>query len=311
MNIRVASRGSRLALWQAHHVAELLRAATPSLAVEIVVVETTGDIVVDRPLSQIGGDGLFTKEIQRAVLERRADIAVHSMKDLPTQPAPGIVLAAVPPRGATGDAFISKKHARIDELPHGAVVATSSLRRRAQVLWKRPDLQLTSMRGNVETRLRKLEEGAADALVLAQAGLERLGLASAIASLLDQAWMLPAVGQGALALECRVDDTFASECLQPLNDPASALAVRAEREFLRVLGGGCLLPVGATVSLKGTELALRGVLLDADGKQRLEGQVQGSSDDPEDLGRRLAEDLLKRGGTTILQALRFGESTRC
>ena len=204
--LRIGTRGSRLALWQANHVADLLRPLAAPRPVELVEIQTTGDQVRDRPLAQIGGDGLFTKEIQKALQAGAVDLAVHSLKDLPTIPVEGLCLAAVPRRGASGDAFVSLRHRGFDALPLGAVVATSSLRRRAQVLHRRPDLRLVDIRGNVETRLRKLAEQDLDALILAQAGLERLGLAEAITELLDPTWMLPAVGQGALGLECRADD---------------------------------------------------------------------------------------------------------
>jgi hydroxymethylbilane synthase len=303
MKLRIATRGSPLALWQARHIADALRQFTAPDPIELVLVETTGDQVRDRPLSQIGGDGLFTKEIQRALLDFRADVAVHSLKDLPTEPTPGIVLAAVPSRGPTGDAFVSRKHARFSDLPPNALVATGSLRRQAQIRWRRPDLQLTSIRGNVETRLKKLEDGGLDALILAQAGLERLELARAIAEVLDQTWMLPAVGQGALGLECRADDAPAIAVLNRLNDPVTMVTVLAERAFLRALGGGCSLPVGAASQISQERIVLRGVLLDPGGKQRLESTVNGPLADPESLGRRLAQDLRDKGGETILQAL--------
>src|SRR5436309_4609651 len=201
--LRIGTRGSRLALWQANYVAERLRAHTP---VELVEIQTAGDQVRDVPLAQIGGEGVFTKELQRALLDGSVDVAVHSLKDLPTQPVEGLVLAAVPPRGPTGDVLVAVHVSRFDDLPSGARVATGSLRRRAQLLHRRPDLRLADIRGNVETRLRKLAEQDLDAIILAQAGLERLKLAASITEILDPHWMLPAVGQGALGLECRTDD---------------------------------------------------------------------------------------------------------
>src|SRR5262245_20190317 len=204
--LRIGTRGSRLALWQPNHVAELLRPLAAPRTVELVEIETAGDHVRDRPLAQIGGEGLFTKEIQKALLSGAVDVAVHSLKDLPTIEIKELTLAAVPPRGPSGDAFVSLKHRTFNELPQGAVVGTSSLRRRAQMLNRRPDLRLIDIRGNVETRLRKLEEQNLDATILAEAGLKRLGLAHRITEILDPSWMLPAVGQGALGLECRTDD---------------------------------------------------------------------------------------------------------
>jgi hydroxymethylbilane synthase len=304
MNLRIATRGSPLALWQARHIAVALGACIGPDAIELVLVETTGDQVRDRPLTQIGGDGLFTKEIQRALLDGRADIAVHSLKDLPTDPTPGIVLASVPARAPTGDAFVSSKHRSFDGLPPNAVIATGSLRRQAQIRWRRPDLQLTGIRGNVETRLEKLEEGRVDAIILAQAGLERLGLSNRITELLDQSWMLPAVGQGALGLECRAGDAATIAVLHHLNDPATMATVLAERALLRALGGGCSLPVGVVTKIDQEQIALRGVLLEPNGRTRLEASLIGPLADPESAGRRLAQDLLKRGGESILQALR-------
>src|SRR3954470_13549335 len=200
-NLRLGTRGSPLALWQANHVAALLGPSAAPRAVELVLIETEGDRVRDRPLSQIGGDGLFTKEIQNALLDGRADVAVHSLKDLPTAPVEGLTLAAVPGRGPVGDAFVSLRHRRFADLPQGATVATSSLRRQAQLLNRRPDLKLVAVRGNVETRLRKLEEQGLNAIILAEAGLVRLGLEGWITEVMDRSWMLPAVGQGALGLE--------------------------------------------------------------------------------------------------------------
>jgi hydroxymethylbilane synthase len=298
--LRIGTRGSPLALWQANHVADLLRPRAAPRPVELVLIQTTGDRIQDRPLAQIGGDGLFTKEIQRALLAGNADVAVHSLKDLPTIPVEGLVLAAVPRRGPAGDAFVSRRHRTFEGLPPGAVVGTSSLRRRAQVLHRRPDLRLVEMRGNVETRLRKLDEQGLDALVLAQAGLERLGLGSAITELLDPAWMLPAVGQGALGLECRADDRETLGLLQALNDVPSRQAVLAERALLRALGGGCLVPIGAAARVEGDTLTLRGAVLRPDGRERVTGQAEGPAAEAEALGRRLAEDLLGRGARALL-----------
>jgi hydroxymethylbilane synthase len=298
--LRIGTRGSPLALWQANHVADLLRPRAAPRPVELVLIQTTGDRVQDRPLAQIGGDGLFTKEIQRALLAGTADVAVHSLKDLPTLPVAGLVLAAVPPRGPTGDAFVSRRHHSFDDLPQGAAVGTSSLRRRAQVLHRRPDLRLVEMRGNVETRLRKLTEQGLDALVLARAGLERLGLADAITAILDPSWMLPAVGQGALGLECRADDPETLRLLAGLDDAPSRQEVLAERALLRALGGGCLVPIGAAAAVAGNALTLRGAVLSPDGRRRVAGQTAGLAAEAERLGRALADDLLAQGARALL-----------
>jgi hydroxymethylbilane synthase len=300
--LRIGTRGSPLALWQANHVADRLRPLAAPRPVELVLIRTTGDRVQDRPLAQIGGDGLFTKEIQQALLAATADVAVHSLKDLPTLPVEGLVLAAVPSRGPTGDAFVSRRHRTFESMPSGAVVGTSSLRRRAQLLHRRPDLGLVEMRGNVETRLRKLDEQGLDALVLAQAGLERLGLGAAITEMLDPAWMLPAVGQGALGLECRVDDQETLGLLRALDDVPSRQAVLAERALLRALGGGCLVPIGAAGLVEGDALSLRGAVLSPDGQGRVAGQAEGPAAEAEALGRRLAEDLLARGAGALLSS---------
>ena len=304
MKLRIATRGSPLALWQARHIAGILGPHVGPDAIGLVLVETTGDQVRDRPLAQIGGDGLFTKEVQRALLDGRADIAVHSLKDLPTEATPGVVLAAVPTRGPTGDCLVSSKHSSFDTLPANAHVATGSLRRQAQIRWHRPDIRLTGIRGNVDTRLKKVEDGSLDGIILARAGLERLGLAHRVTEVLDQTWMLPAVGQGALGLECRADDTTTLSVLHHLNDPNTMAMVLAERSLLRALGGGCSLPVGAVTQIDRDQIALRGVLVDPAGVQRLEANAIGPIHDPESLGQRLAQDLRERGGESILQALR-------
>jgi len=298
--LRIGTRGSRLALWQANFVAERLRPFAGSRPVALVEIETTGDIVPEVPLSQIGGDGLFTKAIQEALLAHKVDVAVHSLKDLPTLPVAGLVLAAVPARAATGDVFVSHRFLRFDDLPAGAVLATSSLRRRAQVLHRRPDLRLVNMRGNIETRLRKLKEDALDGLILAQAGLERLGLADAITEVLDPAWMLPAVGQGALGLECRADDADSRALVGQLDDRQTHLAVLAERAFLRALGGGCLVPIGATTRIDDGILTLRGAVLPPDGSRKVEGTLAGPLNQAEQLGSQLAIELLGRGARELL-----------
>jgi hydroxymethylbilane synthase len=295
--LRIGTRGSPLALWQARFVADRL-APRP---VELVEIQTTGDVVRDVSLSQIGGDGVFTKEIQRALLANNVDVAVHSLKDLPTTYVEGLTLAAVPERGPSGDAFVSNTVGAFDALPTGAVVATSSVRRRAQILHRRPDIRLVNIRGNVETRLRKLaEQTDLDALILAQAGLVRLDLEAAVTEVLDPQWMLPAVGQGALGLECRADDGATLAVLAPLNDPATRQSVLAERALLRGLGGGCQVPIGAAAMVRNQTVFLRGVVLDPSGRQRIAAETSGPAADPELAGRALAERLLGLGARALL-----------
>ncbi|MHB1423042.1 MAG: hydroxymethylbilane synthase [Gemmataceae bacterium] len=300
--LRIGTRGSPLALWQANHVADRLRPLAAPRSVELVEIETSGDRIRDVALTQIGGDGVFTKEIQRALLAGAVDVAVHSLKDLPTTFIAGLTLAAVPERGPSGDVFISHKHRSFDELPRGAVVGTSSLRRRSQAWQRRPDLNLVNLRGNVETRLRKLEEQNLDAIILAEAGLQRLGLGSTITELLDPQWMLPAVGQGALGLECRADDAVAFGLLDHLNDWQTRQAVLAERALLRGLGGGCLVPIGASSRVEGDRLLLRGVVLTADGRQRIAAEHHGAAAQAETVGQQLAEMLLASGARELLMS---------
>jgi hydroxymethylbilane synthase len=298
--LRIGTRGSPLALWQARHVADRLRPLVAPRAVELVEIETSGDRFREATLAQIGGDGVFTKEIQRALLAGAVDVAVHSLKDLPTTVVPGLTLAAVPVRGPTGDAFVSHKHRCFDELPMGAVVGTSSLRRRSQALHRRPDLNLVNLRGNVETRLRKLGEQGLEAIILAEAGLLRLGLESAITELLDPQWMLPAVGQGALGLECRADDAVTLGLLDRLNDWPTHHAVLAERALLRALGGGCLLPLGAVSRAEGDRLLLRAAVLSPDGRQRIAAEHSGAADNAEAVGQQLAQMMLASGARELL-----------
>jgi hydroxymethylbilane synthase len=299
-SLRIATRGSKLALWQAQHIAEGLRPIVAPALVELVIVQTTGDRVQDRSLGVIGGQGVFTKEIQHALLDGRADLAVHSLKDLPTEPVDGLVVAAVPPRASTADALISPRFLRFDALPHGARIATGSSRRRAQILNQRPDLELVDIRGNVDTRLRKLEDGNLDGLILAAAGLDRLGLSSRITEILSDEWMLPAVGQGALGLECRSDDKVTLAAIQQLNHQATFQAVTAERAFLRTLGGGCILPIACLGKVVGSVLTLRGTVCSPDGAARVDGQLAGPATDATPLGMDLARQLLRDGAGRLL-----------
>ncbi len=299
--LRIGTRGSRLALWQANFVADLLRSIAAPRAVEIIEIQTSGDQAQDRPLTEIGGEGVFTKEIQRAVLAGKADVAVHSLKDLPTLGVEGLMLAAVPPRGPVLDVMVSQRPKAFDDLPEAATVATSSPRRRAQALHRRPDLRVVEIRGNVETRLKKLVGEKLDALILAEAGLERLGLGQDVfIEPLD--WMLPAVGQGALGLECRADDATTRDPLQKLEDRPTRQAVDAERAVLRALGGGCQVPIGVYTSIQQDTLHLRGVVLSPDGKRRLEAEAAANAMESESLGISVAQQLLSKGAQQLLNA---------
>jgi hydroxymethylbilane synthase len=300
--LRIGTRASALARWQAEWVAARLREAGHQ--VELVPISTRGDRQQVGPIGQIaGGDGVFTKELQRALLAGEIDLAVHSLKDLPTEAVPGLALVAVPPRGPNGDVLVSVRHASLDELPHGAVVGTGSLRRRAQLLYRRPDLQMADIRGNVDTRLAKLERGEYAALVLAEAGLERLGLARYISQRLPKTEMLPAVGQGALGIEARSDDRQTRAAIAVIDDPETHAAVMAERTMLARLSGGCLAPVGAWGRKESGRLALSGVVLAADGSQRLAAEASDESG-PEELGQQVAEALLEQGAAELIAAAR-------
>jgi hydroxymethylbilane synthase len=300
-SLRLGTRGSPLALWQANYVAASLRPVAAPRAVELVLIETHGDRDQASALSAMGGFGVFTKAIQNALLDGRADVAVHSLKDLPTIPEPRLELASVPARGPTGDAFVSRKHARFDDLPPDATVGTSSLRRRAQVLNRRPDLKLIELRGNVDTRLRKLDEQGLDAIILAEAGLIRLGLADRITEVLDASWMLPAVGQGAIGLECRADDAEAKRLVGALRCPDTYARVLAERAMLFALGGGCLVPIGTTSKVLDGVLTVRGAVLSADGARRIVATHTGPADAPVALGQELAAKLLAEGADEVLK----------
>ena len=300
--LRAATRGSQLARWQASRVATLLEAAHPGLQVELVLVETAGDRRRDVPLWEVGGQGIFVKEVQAAVLDGGADFAVHSAKDLPSTTAPGLALAAVPERGDPRDALVGST---LDGLGVGARVATGSVRRRAQLAWLRPDLTFAGLRGNIGTRLQRVAEH--DAVVIAMAALERLGLVDDLAATagaweaLDPSVLLPQVGQGALAAECRADDGQTRARLAVVEHGPSRRAVDAERAFLARLGGGCDLPVGA-YGREGAdgELSLEGLIASADGRMVVRRQRTGPVADPAGLGTGLAEELLERGGASVL-----------
>ncbi len=300
--IRIGTRASALARWQAGWVADALSAAGHS--VELVPITTRGDALPDRPIAQLGERGVFTKELQRALLDRRIDVAVHSLKDLPTEPTPGLSLAAVPPRESPFDVLISRGGVMLNELPHGALVATGSLRRQSQLRHARADLRVVPLRGNVDTRLRKLDEGEFDAVVLAEAGLKRLGLTQRINQILPSELMMPAVGQGALGLEARDDDAATRTALAMLDDPTTHAAVIAERSLLAALGGGCLAPIGAWARPDASQLRMEAVVLDAAGTQRLFAAAAAASHDAITLGRRVAADLLDQGAASLIGASR-------
>ena len=303
-HLRIATRHSDLALWQANHVAERLRAAVPGMVVDLVHVTTTGDRDRAHALHEFGGMGVFTREVQRAVLDGRADLAVHSLKDLPTERAEGLVLAAVPERASPFDALVLQAGAEpidsLERLPRGARVATGSLRRQAQLRHQRPDLELVEIRGNVPTRIAKLDDRQYDAIVLAEAGLDRLGLGGRISLPLRPPLMFPAVGQGALGIECRSDDGATRAVLEHLIDEAAFAAVRAERVVLAELRAGCHAPVGVATGVDGARLTLEAVVLSADGGERLHAQDSGSADDPESLGRSVAARLQQQGAERLV-----------
>ncbi len=303
--ISISTRGSKLALAQATSIQAALVAAHPDLQVELIIIQTKGDVVLDRALSRIGDKGLFVSEIEQALLEGAIDLAVHSAKDLPSHTPAGLQLAAFPQRASPFDALVSRHHYGLMELPANARIGTSSLRRACQLRAIRPDCQVVNIRGNVDTRLSKAQGVEYDAIILAAAGLERLGLASVITEVLQAEVMLPAVAQGALALECRADDTSTSDYLRPLDEPFTRRAVLAERAFLARLEGGCQVPLAAFAMVDTTigHIQLRGLIGQPDGSTIVRGTVLGTSAEPEALGITLAEELLDRGGFAILQQL--------
>ena len=298
--LRIATRESPLALWQTHHVADRLQRLHADLQIELVPLTTRGDQILDRPLAQIGGKGLFLKELEQAMLNGEADLAVHSCKDMPAELDDGMALCGLLDRADPTDALVSPKHASLDELPNGARVGTSSLRRRAQLLALRPDLQILDLRGNVGTRLRKLDEGQYEAIVLATAGLQRLGLDERIRQRLQPPVFLPAPAQGVIALECRAGDDRVMALVQPLHDPLSAARAEAERAFSRALAGSCDVPLAAYAEVIDGQLQLQGLVASADGQRSLRDQLGGSIEQPEALGLALAERLLAAGAEAVL-----------
>jgi hydroxymethylbilane synthase len=302
--IRIATRQSRLALWQAEFVAAQLRAKHPMLDVKLVPMTTQGDRVLDRALSEVGGKGLFIKELEIAIEEQRADIAVHSMKDVPSELPPGMTLAAMLPRADPRDAFVSLRHASFETLPQGARVGTSSLRRQCQLRAVRPDLRIVPLRGNVETRLRKLEEEQYDAIILAAAGLIRLGLQNRITRYIDFDLSLPAVGQGIIGIECRAIDERSTALAQALDDPIARHCCEAERAFALRLQGSCQSPIAGFAELRDGELRLRGAVGSEDGATVYRGDVRGPASSARNLGIDLADRLLAAGADKLLAAQR-------
>ncbi len=299
--IRIATRKSPLALWQANHIKARLEALHPQLVVELLPMSTRGDHILDSPLSKVGGKGLFVKELEQAILDGHADIAVHSMKDVPVAFPAGLDLCLICERDDPRDAFVSNQFASLQALPAGSRVGTSSLRRQCQLRALRPDLQIGELRGNVNSRLAKLDAGEYDAIILAAAGLKRLELQSRIRQLLPAETSLPANGQGALGIECRPDDAELLALLAPLAHPATALCVRAERAMNRALQGGCQVPIGAYAELHGDDVWLRGLVGSPDGQQILRAERQGPAATAEQLGQSVAEQLLAMGADKILR----------
>lgn len=304
--LRIATRRSPLAMWQAEHVAAALRGAHPGLVVEIVGMSTQGDRILDTPLAKIGGKGLFVKELEQGMLDGLADIAVHSMKDVPVALPDGLHLAVILEREDPRDAFVSVHHASLVALPEGARVGTSSLRRQCQLADRRPDLQILPLRGNVNTRLRKLDDGEFDAVILAAAGLLRLGLGERIRAFIDPADSLPAIGQGAIGIECRSDDARVNDLLAALHHADTAVCVQAERAMNQRLDGGCQVPIGGHATLLDGELWLRGLVGTPDGSEVVRAEIRGPADAAAQLGTTLAEELLDHGAGGILRALYDG-----
>ena len=293
-----------MALWQANYVAEAIKKEHPSYCVELCELTTKGDRILDAPLAKIGGKGLFTKELEQAMLDDAIDLAVHSLKDMPTEVPDGLVIGAITTRLDPGDAFVSAHYAAVEDLPAGARVGTSSLRRRAQLLAVRPDLTICDLRGNVNTRLAKLDAGEFDAIVLAAAGLKRLGFERRIRSILPRSVMLPAVGQGALAIECRAGDTEILSAIAFLRDAGMTTAAQAERAFLRRVEGGCQIPVGvyAEVDADG-QISIDAMIASVDGQRICRSDSHGAGEQAETIGTALAEELLDAGGREILKEI--------
>ncbi len=300
----IGSRGSDLALWQTNFVKAKLEEIFPEIYLETKIIKTTGDKTLDVALAKIGDKGLFTREIETALLKKEIDLAVHSLKDLQTVQPKNLVIGAVTARELPNDCLISKKYASIDELPKGAKVATGSLRRKSQLLYYRPDLQIFEIRGNVPTRIKKFEQSDLDAMILAFAGVHRLNLDSYIKQIIPFEIMIPAVGQGALAIEIRTDDQEIERLLQKLNDENTSVCVAAERSFLRALEGGCQVPIGANARLENDKIRLEGMAGNLDGSINLRETISGKKTEAKDLGKRLANILIEKGANRLLEQTR-------
>lgn len=306
----IGSRGSDLALWQANHIKSLLQHHYPALIISIEVIHTSGDKILDSPLSQIGGKGVFTKEIEQALLDKKIDLAVHSMKDLPTEMEPALTIAAVPERADVQDVFLAKEPSiTLAELPPNAVIATGSLRRKSQLLTQRSDFQIVDIRGNVPTRIKKLLASEWHGMILAAAGVERLGLTEYISHKISTEWVLPAVGQGALAVQVRSDDAELIHALSPLNDTATLHSVTAERALLRTLGGGCQVPIGAHATVMNDVLNLTACIAHPEGSALVRAEHSGPFSTAETIGQELAKTLLENGGKELLEQVSFLQSS--
>jgi len=301
--IRIATRKSPLAMWQAEYVRDRLMEAHPGLHVELMGMTTQGDKILDSPLAKIGGKGLFVKELEVSMLAGETDIAVHSMKDVPVEFPEGLHLAVICEREDPRDAFVSNNFKSLDELPQGAKVGTSSLRRQCQLHARRPDLEIIDLRGNVNSRLKKLDDGMYDAIILAAAGLIRLGFTDRITQFIDTGVSLPAIGQGAVGIECRSSDERVNRLLAALNDTDTKTRVLAERAMNHRLEGGCQVPIAGHATLDGDTLHLRGLVGNPDGSTVIRGEIKGAASEAEQLGIKLADDLLSRGAGAILKAL--------
>jgi hydroxymethylbilane synthase len=305
--LRIATRKSPLAMWQAEHVAAALTAIHPGLQVEILGMTTKGDRILDAPLAKVGGKGLFVKELEQGMLNGEADIAVHSLKDVPVEFPAGLHLAVIMEREDPRDAFVSNRFESLDQLPQGACVGTSSLRRQCQLAERRPDLRIEPLRGNVNTRLAKLDAGEYDAIILAAAGLIRLGFGSRIRGTIAPADSLPAIAQGAIGIECRIDDPRTNALIAPLHHGETALRIRAERAMNARLHGGCQVPIAGHATLEGDHLILQGLVGTTDGTLILRARAEGPRETAEALGTQVADDLLAQGAAEILSALQLPE----